>query len=397
VTDAPGIPDPCRALFGAQPDPAAVLDRERTILEQNAAARASFGEAAGRPCWAAHFGRETPCPPCRAGEVLQEGAPLRWMMERADPAAPAAPPGVWEVTLVPVRDAAGRVTHLVELLRDVTLTLGLERHLIELARGLDLEIARRTAEAEQLAARARELQAAIERLREEEADLLRTERMAALGRIVAGVAHEIHTPLGAILSTLELVRARLAAGRTDGLDELVELQQEASERIRKVVRTLRAFSRLDAAPVERVDLQDGIESSLALLAHEMHPRVAVERAYGPLPKVRCRPDEVNQVFLNILRNGVQAIRGQGTITVRSFAEGGVAVVEIEDTGPGIPDEDRERIFEAGFTTKPRGEGTGWGLAICRRIVREHGGEIEAHSAPGRGATFRITLPIEGPP
>nr|MCU0230206.1 PAS domain-containing sensor histidine kinase [Acidobacteriota bacterium] len=389
-------PDPCRALFGAHADPAAVLDRERTIREQNPAARASFGEAAGRPCWAVHFGRETPCPPCRAGEVLQEGAPLRWMMERSDPAAPGAPPAVWEVTLIPIRDAAGRVTHLVEILRDATLTLGLERHLIELARGLDLEIARRTAEAEQLAVRARELQMAIERLREEQADLLLTERMAALGRIVAGVAHEIHTPLGAILSTLELVRARLAAGRADGLDEMVDLLQEASERIRKVVQSLRAFSRLDAAPVERVDLEEGIESSLALLAHEMHPRVAALRDYGPLPKVRCRSDEINQVFLNILRNGVQAIRGQGTITVRSFADGSTAVIEIEDTGPGIAAEDRERIFDAGFTTKPRGEGTGWGLAICRRIVREHGGEIVALSEPGRGATFRITLPIEGP-
>lgn len=397
MSDGPEVPDPPRALFAAHADPGAVLDPDLRIREQNAAALALFGEAAGRPCYAVHFHRESPCPGCRAEEVRRDAVPLRWMLERPDPAAPGVPAGVWEVTLVPVRDAAGRVTHLIELLRDATLTLGLEQHLIELARGLDLEIAHRTAEAAALAERARELQAAIERLREEEADLLRTERMAALGRVVAGVAHEIHTPLGAILSTLEMVRAQLAAGRIDGLTVLVELLQEASERIRKVVRTLRAFSRLDAAPVERVDLQDGIESSLDLLAHEMHPRVAVRREYGPLPKVRCRPDEMNQVFLNILRNGVQAIRGQGTITVRSFAEEGTAVVEIEDTGPGIVEEVRERIFEAGFTTKPRGEGTGWGLAICRRILREHGGEIEVRSEPGRGATFRITLPIEGPP
>jgi len=397
VTDEPEVPDPARALFAAHADPGAVLDPDRIVREQNTVARALFGDAVGQPCYVLHFGREAPCPGCRAEEVLREGTPLRWMMERPDPAAPETRASVWEVTLVPVRDAAGRVTHLIELLRDATLTLGLEQHLIELARGLDLEIARRTAEAGQLAERARELQSAIERLREEEADLLRTERMAALGRVVAGVAHEIHTPLGAILSTLELVRMRLATGRTDGLTELVDLIQEASERIRKVVRTLRSFSRLDAAPVEQIDLKDGIESSLELLAHEMHPRVGVERAYGAIPRVRCRPDEINQVFLNILRNGVQAIRGQGTITVHSFTEGSRAVIEIEDTGPGIAAEDRERIFEAGFTTKPRGEGTGWGLAICRRIVREHGGEIEVRSEPGRGATFRITLPIEGPP
>nr|MCU0231666.1 PAS domain-containing protein [Acidobacteriota bacterium] len=135
MTDGSGIPDPCRALFGAHADPGAVLDRERTIREHNAAARSLFGDAAGRPCWTVHFARETPCVGCRAEEVLHDGVPLRWMMERADPAAPGAPPAVWEVTLIPIRDAAGRVTHLVELLRDATLTLGLERHLIELARG----------------------------------------------------------------------------------------------------------------------------------------------------------------------------------------------------------------------------------------------------------------------
>ncbi len=301
------------------------------------------------------------------------------------------------MTLIPQKDADGRVTGFVELLRDATLSLGLEQHLIELARGLDLEIARRTAEAGELAQRARSLQAEIQRLTEEEADLLRTERMAALGRVVAGVAHEIHTPLGAILSTLELVRDRLAAGRADELNELVELMQDAGERIRKVVRTLRVFSRLDAAQVETVDIHEGLESSLHLLAHEMHPRVAAIREFGPTPRVRCRPDQINQIFLNILRNAVQAIEGQGTITVRTFAEGGAAVVEIEDTGPGIAAGNLERIFEAGFTTKPRGEGTGWGLSICRRIVHEHGGEISVRSTAGRGTTFRITLPIEGPP
>jgi len=189
----------------------------------------------------------------------------------------------------------------------------------------------------------------------------------------------------------------VAAGRADELSELVDLMQDAGERIRKVVRTLRVFSRLDAAQVETVDIHEGLESSLHLLAHEMHPRVAAIREFGPTPRVRCRPDQINQIFLNILRNAVQAIEGQGTITVRTFAEGGAAVVEIEDTGPGIAAGSLERIFEAGFTTKPRGEGTGWGLSICRRIVHEHGGEISVRSTAGRGTTFRITLPIEGPP
>ncbi len=387
----------CQELFEGHVDPGALLDAGLAVLVQNAAARGVFGEGVGRPCYALHFGREAPCPGCRAAEVTHDGAALRWMMEVAGEFPGAARSGVWEVTLIPVKDAAGRVTRFVELLRDATLSLGLEQHLIELARGLDLEIARRTTEAGELTQRARALQAEIERLTEEEADLLRTERMAALGRVVAGVAHEIHTPLGAILSTLEMVRARLADGRADELSELVELMQDAGERIRKVVRTLRVFSRLDAAQIETVDIHEGLESSLHLLAHEMQPRVAALCEYGETPRVRCRPDQINQIFLNILRNAVQAIEGQGTITVRTFAHEGAAVVEIEDTGPGIAAENLERVFEAGFTTKPRGEGTGWGLSICRRIVHEHGGEIAVRSTVGRGTTFRITLPIEGPP
>jgi signal transduction histidine kinase len=394
VTDPPVPP---AAPFEGHVDPGALLDAGLTVLAQNAAARETFGDGVGRPCHALHFGLEAPCHGCRAGEVAHDGTALRWMMEVAGDLPGRTRTGVWEVTLIPRKDADGRVTGFVELLRDATLSLGLEQHLIELARGLDLEIARRTAEAGELAQRARSLQAEIQRLTEEEADLLRTERMAALGRVVAGVAHEIHTPLGAILSTLELVRDRLAAGRADELSELVDLMQDAGERIRKVVRTLRVFSRLDAAQVETVDIHEGLESSLHLLAHEMHPRVAAIREFGPTPRVRCRPDQINQIFLNILRNAVQAIEGQGTITVRTFTDGGAAVVEIEDTGPGIAAGNLERIFEAGFTTKPRGEGTGWGLSICRRIVHEHGGEISVRSTAGRGTTFRITLPIEGPP
>ncbi len=386
----------CRTLFERHPDPTALLDAGFVILEQNRASLAQFGAGRQTPCHRLQFGRETPCPGCRAGEAVRDGTPVRWMMQMADPSAVDRPGPIWEVTLLPVTDDAGRVTHFIELLHDVTLALGLEQHLIELAHNLDQQIASQISEAEELTHRSRALQGEIDRLTEAQAGLLQTERMVALGRVVAGVAHEIHTPLGAILSTLELVRTRMQGASAAELSDLLDLIQDAGERIRKVVRTLRVFSRLDAAVVDKVDLHEGLDSSIEMLGFEMRHRIRVEREYGKLPVVRCRSDQINQIFLNILRNAVQAILGSGTIRVRTFTEGGKAVVEIEDDGPGIAEENLERIFDAGFTTKAPGEGTGWGLSICRRIVREHHGEITAHNAPAHGAIFRITLPAEGP-
>lgn len=386
----------CRTLFERFLDPAALLDTELVLRGQNRASREQFGEGEGRPCYALHFQRETPCPGCRMSEVLRDGAPIRWTMETPDLASDDRRPRIWEITLVPVNDEAGRVTRFVELLRDATLTLGLEQYLIDLARALDEQIATRAQEAEELVRRGHELQTEINRLTEAEADLLRTERMVALGRVVAGVAHEIHTPLGAILSTLDIVRTRMAGASAAEQGELFDLIQEAGERIRKVVRTLRVFSRLDAAVVEKVDLHEGLDSSIEMLGFEMRHRIQVEREYRKLPPVRCRSDQINQIFLNILRNAVQAIQGSGTIRVRTFTEGGQAVVEIEDDGPGVAEGNLERIFDAGFTTKAPGEGTGWGLSICRRIVREHAGEITVRNADGGGAVFRIVLPVEGP-
>ncbi len=249
----------------------------------------------------------------------------------------------------------------------------------------------------------------LDELRSTQAQLVQSEKMAALGNLVAGVAHEINTPLGALTSNTDLVgravvRARDAlgdaadAGAARGYLEralgMASISREACSRIGEIVRSLRNFARLDEAERKPADLREGLESTLTLIGHLTKNRIVVERAYGELPAVTCYPNRLNQVFLNVLVNAAQAIEGPGVITVRTRHAEGSAVVEISDTGCGIAAGHLAKIFDPGFTTKGVGVGTGLGLAISYRIVAEHHGRIEVESAPGRGTTFRIILPLD---
>lgn len=294
-----------------------------------------------------------------------------------------------------------------------------DQHLLEAVAGMGavaIENARLYESLEEkVRERTAELSGALTELRATQAELLQSEKMAALGNLVAGVAHEINTPLGAIASNTDLVQRALARISTALADptqsapaaryaakaaEMAGISREACERISGIVRSLRNFSRLDEAERKPADLHEGLESTLVLIAHLIKNRVAVRREYGVLPPVDCHASQINQVFLNILVNAAQAIEGHGTITIRTrtatAAELGfpAVIVEISDTGKGIAPEHLGRIFDPGFTTKGVGVGTGLGLAICYRIVNAHHGKIEADSTPGRGTTFRIMLPLE---
>jgi signal transduction histidine kinase len=177
--------------------------------------------------------------------------------------------------------------------------------------------------------------------------------------------------------------------------QLADVSRDACGRIDKIVRSLRNFARLDEAEHKPADLHEGLDSTLTLVAHLLRERVQVRREYGSLPEVDCHPNQLNQVFLNILVNAAQAIEKQGEICIRTKLLPGTppqACVEIADTGGGIPAENLKRIFDPGFTTKGVGVGTGLGLAICYRIVAQHQGRIEVESEPGKGTTFRILLP-----
>jgi signal transduction histidine kinase len=259
-----------------------------------------------------------------------------------------------------------------------------------------------------------DLEDALKQLRETQQQLVMREKMASLGNLVAGVAHEINNPVGAVKSaadtsarSIELVRR--AIGESAGLDELKnnerfstaleilksnnDITVTASERIADIIRSLKNFARLDEAEFQQADIHEGLDSTLTLLHHELKNRINVEKHYGDLPRVQCYPNQLNQVFMNVLSNAEQAIEGEGTITITTEQRGENVVVKINDDGRGIRLDELERVFDPGFTTKGVGVGTGLGLSISYNIVEKHHGRIEAESAPGRGTTITITIPI----
>ena len=291
----------------------------------------------------------------------------------------------------------------------------------ELSRGLEDKVRVRT---EQLRSAHDELQAAYRELQATQMQLIQREKMASVGQLVAGVAHELNNPIGFVYSNvttledfvrrlrgmLEIYRATPLAeadrSRVQAewesrkidyalkyLDSMTLGIKEGAERARKIVRDLRVFARSQDDVWQPVDLHEELESSLTLLNHLLKDRVTVHRKFGDLPAVECIRSQIDQVFLNLLANAAQAIAGPGAITVETRRDGNHALVVIGDTGPGIPTEIIGRIFDPFFTTKPVGEGTGLGLSISYEIVKKHGGEIEAASPPGRGAVFTLRLPL----
>jgi signal transduction histidine kinase len=252
---------------------------------------------------------------------------------------------------------------------------------------------------------------ALDRQRETQAHLAQIEKMACLGKLVAGVTHEVNTPLGAIKSandTLCRAAEKMKAILDDGQarpqqKELLSLLRviegsgavvdDGSERIVTIVKKLRSFARLDEAELKSADIHQGLDDTLALLRHELEDRIQVKRNYDELPRVRCYPGRLNQVFLNILMNATHAIEGEGEITIATRQEGNEIHVVIADDGIGIPPGFIDKLFDPGFTTKGVGVGTGLGLAISYQIVEEHGGRISVESTPGKGSTFCIALPI----
>ena len=267
---------------------------------------------------------------------------------------------------------------------------------------------------ERVRARTGELEKANRELRETQLQLARSSTMASLGTLAAGIAHELNTPLGAIHSNADveqravrIVRSLLRDPSTAGklgpqprleralkvLDDVNQATVEATERVKKIVQSLKSFARLDQPELELVDLHEGIESTLILMEHLIKDRIHVVKNFGELPKVLCYASQLNQVFANVLTNAVQAIDGAGHITITTSRIGAEAVIQFADTGCGIKPEHRERIFDPGFTTKGVGVGTGLGLSIAYRIMENHQGSIHAESELGKGTTLTLRLPI----
>ena len=251
-------------------------------------------------------------------------------------------------------------------------------------------------------------------LRSAQDQLAMQEKMASLGNLVAGVAHEINNPVGAVSSATDVSSRCIALltdilGQAESLEELRanprlaraldlleqnnRISRTGAERIHKIVSTLRSFARLDQADLQRADLHEGLDSALTLLHHQLKNRIEVVKEYGHLPRIFCYPQELNQVFMNLLSNAIHAIGdGPGQIRIATRAESEQILIIIGDDGSGIAPEHRKRIFDPGFTTKGVGVGTGLGLAITYRIVARHHGQIRVDSEVGRGSTFTVVLP-----
>ncbi|MGQ0580028.1 MAG: ATP-binding protein [Betaproteobacteria bacterium] len=287
--------------------------------------------------------------------------------------------------------------------------------------------------------RTRELSEALRHLRESEAQLIQSEKMSSLGQMVAGVAHEINTPLayvknslgtvaeklpelGSVLSETEQLLALLQAGEGANPDELarqfaVVSQHVSTLKSRDVVKelsglvndgvygtgqmadivgNLKDFSRLDRSKVTRFNLNDGLTSTL-LLAKHLLKSVTVERQFGEIPAILCSPSQINQVFLNLITNATQAMENAGgTITLKTRSEGEGVAVDMLDNGRGIAPEVLPKIFDPFFSTKEIGKGTGLGLSIAYKIIQQHGGRIDVKSEVGKGTRFTVFLPLKPP-
>ena len=244
----------------------------------------------------------------------------------------------------------------------------------------------------------KELENALVQLKQAQLQIVQSEKMASLGQLVAGIAHEINTPLGAVSTNLDLLdkfiqKTSDIGDLKDFINEIAPVNAEALRRITNMVKTLKNFARLDEAEKKKVDLTEGLKSTLLLLNHELKNKVTVKTNYAQLPLINCYPDTINQVFMNILLNACQSIKNSGVITVETKQADNSVIVVISDTGEGIAKANLSKIFEFGFTTKKIGQGTGLGLALAKKIIEEHAGKIEVQSEVGKGTTFTITLPI----
>ena len=241
----------------------------------------------------------------------------------------------------------------------------------------------------------KELKNALKELKETQLQLINSEKMASLGQLVAGVAHEINTPVASIKSNNGLLAKLIPQIENteiaDIMQEINGIDSEAIQRISNIVTSLKKFVSLDEAELQEADINKELDLTLDLIRHETKNRIEIVKNYGELPLIKCYPNMLNQVFTNILVNACQAIEGKGTITITTNYQGETLTVSIKDTGKGISEKEINKIFTAGYTTKGVGVGTGLGLAISAKIIEKHNGKIIVNSELGKGSEFVITI------
>jgi|GEM_PF-5253498 len=317
----------------------------------------------------------------------------------------------------------GSVTHAHIAARCVRLPDGSVDYFVALVQ----DINERKRHEQETAASLNHLRELNAKLTEAQNQLLQSEKMASIGQLAAGVAHELNNPIGfvssnlgslesylkdifAIIAAYEAAAAALQAPPLEAVralkaqkdyeylkTDIVQLMAESKDglnRVAKIVRDLKDFSRAGDASFQWADLHQGLESTLNIVWNELKYKCTIKKEYGVLPQVWCVPSQINQIFMNLLVNAAHAIPEKGEITIRTRQQGEEVFVAISDTGTGIAPEHLNRIFEPFFTTKPVGKGTGLGLSLAYSIAQKHQGRIEVHSEPGKGTTFTLWLPIE---
>lgn len=240
-------------------------------------------------------------------------------------------------------------------------------------------------------------------INETQEQLIITEKMATIGTMVAGVAHEVNTPLAAIKSNIDLEDMLLNNMDENNYKDFAEIKKNiidmnivnkmAMNRILEIVKSLKNFARLDEAELKEVNLHEGIDSSIVLVNSEIKGRINIIKEYGQIPLLLCYPVQLNQVFLNIIVNSIQAIKSEGEIVIKTSYKNNKVYISFEDNGCGIPEKNLKKIFNPGFTTKGVGVGTGLGLSISYKIIQKHHGKMIVESIEGVKTKFTIELPV----
>jgi len=242
-----------------------------------------------------------------------------------------------------------------------------------------------------------ELKLAYRELQEAQSEIIQSEKLAAIGRLAAGIAHEINSPLGVLTSNMDMLGqlARLEGSKPqDMLDDIAASSSAASSRLQHIVKAFEAFTGLDEAQLKLLNLNEVIDAALTLLQHEIPSRVRIVRNLGHVEAVRCAPGRIHQAFMNLLTNAVQSIEGEGFIELRSEQSKSHVRIIIRDSGRGMSAEQLARAFDPGFSPKRDRMKASLGLVITGQIVRDHRGEIHLDSTPGVGTTVTVTLPVQ---
>jgi PAS domain S-box-containing protein len=417
-------------IWNVAADGMRVIDKNLNIVQVNETFVAMTGmekkDILGKKCQNIFWGPLCSAEICPMRQILAGKNRVEYESVKESPAGKII--NCWVIG-VPLHDANGKLIGILECYRDITARIETERAMekaFEESHKFAEELA---ASNDQLHRRQQELAQAHDTLKQSQAQILQQEKMASVGQLAAGVAHEINNPMGFISSNLsslakylerltEFIRAleenllhnppneELAALRKklkidyilEDAGHLVEESLDGASRVKKIVQGLKNFSRIDQAERLAADINECLDTTLNIIWNELKYKCEVKKEYGELPPTVCNPQQLNQMFMNLLVNAAQAIETKGEIGIKTWADQDFIYTRISDTGSGIPQDKIKRIFEPFYTSKEVGKGTGLGLSIVYDIVvKNHHGDIQVESEVGKGTAFTVKIPVIAAP